>query len=85
MLAHCFNPQLARGRVQSSNWQAAVNQNQACFKYSFYTVCNVWIKKKNSFNNDFIFQKFVCFFKGFMTSDWRPRNNDIDKIGRPPI
>ena len=22
MLAHCFNPQLARGRVQSSDWPA---------------------------------------------------------------
>ena len=22
---------------------------------------------------------------GFMTSDWRPRTKDIDKIGRPPM
>ena len=25
------------------------------------------------------------WFHGFMTSDWRPLNKDIDKIGRPSI
>ena len=25
MLAHCFNPQLARGRVQSSDWPARLS------------------------------------------------------------
>ena len=54
MLARCFNPQLARGRVQSSDWPA---QNQARFKYDLYTVIRVAISattfnKTNVANQD---------------------------------
>ena len=39
MLAHCFNPQLARGACAVVRLaSAAVNQNQARFKYRFCTV-----------------------------------------------
>ena len=60
MLAHCFNPQLARGR-RAVVWlaSAAVNQSQPYFKYRFlYSFPNIWISLVFvRFNKDIIIHK----------------------------
>ena len=62
MLAHCFNPQLGMFTVFGLAG-AAVNQNQARFKYRFYTVSEIRIsfKKNWSFNNDTIIKNSFAF------------------------
>ena len=39
----------------------AVKQNQAHFKYRFYTVSNIRISLKKTFNSDIIFQNLFGF------------------------
>ena len=63
MLAHCFNPQLVRGRVQSSDWPAQLSiRVKRVLNMHFYTVSDIRISKFfGSFNNDIIFQNSFAF------------------------
>ena len=77
MMGQRFNPQLTRGRVQSSDWPARLSIR---IKRLLNIVCSVrhpnFIIYLGSFNNDIIFQNSFTFLINFFWS-LEPNTGDI--------